>query len=123
MSDEKAKLYTIVTAEQMARYSIFMLSGKAGRSVRLISDFMFGENQSAADVASGPPSDAGDFQRCIELLGIFPQWRQHLQKLAQTYQRWARLVRDWDLLEALLKAGRKEDFQRVLDAVRAGVPA
>lgn len=52
----------------------------------------------------GYPRDPGDLRRCLVLLQQCPVAARALPVLAETSDAWAALVRQWDSLEASLRA-------------------
>lgn len=78
----------------------WLTGGDTGISSLTIYSVMTGE----CDLTSfgpRPPSDPSDFGRCHRLLGLFPEWRARLSEVAERYQPWAPLVREWDRLTLL----------------------
>jgi len=49
------------------------------------------------------PADPDDFKRCVKFLDTVPEARKHLHKAAALSDVWARLVGNWDELEALFR--------------------
>lgn len=47
------------------------------------------------------PSDPDDLKRCIRLLELIPEARNHMDKVSAISDVWARLVENWDELESL----------------------
>jgi hypothetical protein len=52
------------------------------------------------------PLDGGDFLRCLNLLDMFPGWRNRLGEIAQAYPntRWPTVISRWPNLEAAVNA-------------------
>lgn len=58
----------------------------------------------AANFSNGAvPLDSADFGRCMRLIEKFPEWRDHLNKVADAYPetKWPSIVARWDELEKL----------------------
>jgi len=49
---------------------------------------------------SNTPQDAADLGRCTKMLALFPQWEEHLHKVAETFPNtaWPEIIRQWEKL-------------------------
>lgn len=78
----------------------WMMSGDTGISSKTICAVMTGcRNIGGADL----PHDPDDFGRCYRLLILFPEWRPHLQEVADIFPIWGPMVRAWDELTELYR--------------------
>ena len=75
------------------------ITGKTGSSSKFMATFLSGmpDNEWAAH-----PSDGGDFERCVGLLNAVPSLRALLPKMTDASPYWAALVKNWDMIEALI---------------------
>lgn len=54
-------------------------------------DFGFGDTH---------PRDPSDFDRCVKLLNLCPEWRSRMSEMREVSPKWAALVEEWDSLES-----------------------
>lgn len=72
-------------------------SWDTGRSSLTIYGVMVGRPYHDPSV----PLDPADFGRCYRLLKAFPEWRARISEVAEMYEAWKDLVRNWERLEFL----------------------
>lgn len=65
------------------------------------------------------PRDADDFNRCVKLLNLMPEWRSRLGEVAAVYPdtAWPAIVASWDELEK----AESGDIYRILNAAHRDV--
>lgn len=65
------------------------------------------------------PLDPSDFNRCYQLLLLFPDWRPRLQEVADRFPEWQVFVDHWDELERLfLRDKATGSCQEMFDLMR-----
>lgn len=47
------------------------------------------------------PHDGGDFERCLVLLALIPEWKTRLAEMKSVGPEWSALVDHWDQLETI----------------------
>ena len=81
----------------------WLLNGNTGVSSKTICAVMNGCTYNYADV----PHDPSDFERCYQLLALFPEWRARLHEVADQFPIWGPMIAAWDELTALYEEERK----------------
>jgi hypothetical protein len=78
---------------------------------RKVLDWMANENTGMSSLAmaycafgeelkcKATPSDPADFNRCLNLVHIIPEIREHFPKIAQLSPEWRVFITNWDRLE------------------------
>lgn len=84
--------------ESIERRAIgWLLNGDVGTSSKAILTHMLGIEKEGS---FGTPSDPSDFNRCLLLIELFPEWKPRLSEMSQ-HNRWEPLVSNWAALEAM----------------------
>lgn len=66
------------------------------------------------------PYDTGDFQRCLSLLELIPEWKDKLAKVSEKYPEWAPFVDNWERLTTLFGTPEcQEAINECVDASEA----
>jgi hypothetical protein len=81
-----------------ARALKWVSTGSTGISSKAILGVMTGN---PPDDGYCYPHDGGDFQRCVVLLALIPEWKARLGEMKAVGPEWAALVDHWDELYAL----------------------
>lgn len=71
-------------------------TGSVGASSRAIAQKMMGLGDTPE---RSHPHDPDDLNRCLLLLEAVPEIRDHMAKVAEISETWAKLVKRWDELE------------------------
>lgn len=80
--------------------------GDVGISSECIADTLLGFV--SEDTWCDTPFDAADFNRCVELLGWVPSFRDRLPEMAKVSEGWSNLVAEWSHLEKMLESAKAE---------------
>jgi hypothetical protein len=87
------------TRDQILRW---FAAGRGGVSSRCIAFTMLGIELPA--FGRWTPSDPSDFCRCLKLLRIAPEIRQHMDAMRAVSKEWSTLVDCWDEIESCFMA-------------------
>lgn len=79
----------------------WMTGDYTGASSTTIAHVLSGVSQSTPCLRGSTPFDSADFGRCVQLLEIFPEWRNRLHEVAAVYPKWGPIVFRWDELAQL----------------------
>ena len=76
----------------------WLTSGRTGVSSEAMARAVTGLPQNSR-WGSSTPSDPDDLNRCLLFLKAVPEAREHMDKVAALSEDWAKLVKNWDVLE------------------------
>lgn len=66
------------------------------------------------------PRDASDFGRCLGLLEVAPEYRDHMNEVATISPEWAAIVERWAEIETLYRSDAPESSKKIY-AILSGV--
>ncbi len=89
----------------------WLCQGRVGASSRCMAAHLTGMQHD-----SSHPHDAGDFNRCLDLLDAVPDLRERLSKMSDVNAYWAALVSDWDRIEDLVRARKWSEAYAAISA-------
>ena len=85
------------------RMVFWIRNGERGISSEVIFETLSGNLLLCEDWNYNTPQDPSDFSRCYELLQLIPEWRPHLNEVAEKHPHWKLMVEHWGELESLFK--------------------
>lgn len=98
----------------------WFFNGNVGASSKVILAHMIGMKWKK-ESRLYHPADTSDFNRCLELLKRFPEFRPRLHELSCVSPYWSTLVSHWNEIESLMSRDRNAAFfkmRKIYDAVR-----
>lgn len=88
------------------------LAGRStGASARAIHDKMTERDDPITKPSTSHPHDIGDFNRCLKLLEIIPEWRDRLCEMQSVNRYWQVFSDNWNAFETLSFAGDHMGFK------------
>lgn len=95
----------------------WLLNGDTGASSRAIVEQMLNPKPGSY---LNHPRDYGDFDRCIKLLELLPEFAERIDEMSAVSPEWAAIVAHWDYLTESYR--RKESLQdrirEILEEIR-----
>lgn len=83
------------------RLEWWLANGDVGTSSKTIAFCLSGKHMGQA-FRPDIPHDPADFNRCVKLLKLIPEWRGRLTEVADAHPEWSAIVTRWEEFERLL---------------------
>jgi hypothetical protein len=63
----------------------------------------------------GTPQGARGFERCYNLLKLWPTWRYRIKEVSAKFPEWEGFAREWEKLTKLYESGNMKDLSNLID--------